>query len=216
VLPYAPDQQRCDSRPIKVDDHATTPYTSLPMQEPPTVEHASALCHRPPEVLTSAALTKGVCTVYLTMNIKIMEAAMPANEKLVLLAIASHYNGPKHKNFICPGIDRLAAMTGLSNRSVERTFAWLKSQNCITIKRRRNNSNVYTICRGVLDLPRCVNLADPKSGSAKLADQEPLDPPTGQQDPPTCQVGPANLADYSIQMIPSRESIQIPHSSLTG
>lgn len=137
--------------------------------------------------------------MYLLMSIKIMEAKMPANEKLVLLAIASHYNGPKHKNFICPGIDRLASLTGLSGRSVERTFAWLKANNCITIQRRKNNSNIYTLQRGIIDLPRCVNLADQETGHANLADQEAVDPPTCHLDPPNLHSGSANLAAYSIQ-----------------
>lgn len=137
--------------------------------------------------------------MYLQMNIHIMEAAMPANEKLVLLAIASHYNGPKRKCIICPGIERLAAMTGLSGRSVERAFAWLKSNNCISVRRRKNNSNIYSLNRGIVDLPRCVNLADQDSGSANLADQPCVDPPTCHQDPPNLHSGSANLADYSIQ-----------------
>ena len=137
--------------------------------------------------------------MYLRMNIAIMEAAMPANEKLVLLAIASHYNGPQVKNVICPGIARLSALTGLSCRSVERTFAWLKANNCISVKRRQNNSNIYTLQRGIIDLPRSANLADQTSGSANLADQAVPDLPTCHPDLPNLHSGSANLADYSIQ-----------------
>jgi hypothetical protein len=96
--------------------------------------------------------------VYLRMNIAIMEAQMPPNEKLVLLALAAHYNGPKVKNLICPGLDRLHSVTGLSPSSVKRAVAWLSKRNCITVTRRFNSSNVYTLARGIIDLPRCIGV----------------------------------------------------------
>ena len=73
---------------------------------------------------------------------KAWAVALPAREKLVLLAIVSHANA---EGCCWPGIERLVDMTGLSRRTVLRAISTLEDVGVITVERGAGRANRYRV-----------------------------------------------------------------------
>lgn len=124
------------------------------------------------------------------LNIQIMALDLPCNDKMVALALAAHYNGPNSKSkLICPGVNRLSLMTGMSYRSVERSLKNLITMKMIRVSRRFNNSSQYHFLNGINELPKWI-------AKAKLAEVDEVE----DYNPAIIATTPANEATHSRQV----------------
>ena len=83
---------------------------------------------------------------------------LPSTDKLVLLCLAHHANPD---NGLCyPSTSKIGKDTGLHPKSVSRVLTRLQKRKLVTIKRRMDNSNLFTVT-----LPRGGNRKQaPKGG----------------------------------------------------
>ncbi len=70
---------------------------------------------------------------------------LSAQDKSVLIALASHYNAKRSGTEVWPSLARLSGLTGLSERTVRRSLRNIESLELIKCRSKAGTSNLYTI-----------------------------------------------------------------------
>lgn len=101
---------------------------------------------------------------------------------LVYCVIARHSD---ERRRAWPGIDRLAAMTGLSTRWIKHAIGVLEQVGWVVVERNIGKSNIYTLPPVASREPQFPRPVNPSSPGSEVEFTTPVNPSSPEQDPRT-------------------------------